>query len=106
MAKAVIRLENVSLAMTRLSPDQVQSIFTKIAESENLKLTELDSGNHNLSSVPADVLVKAISRLETFHLNFSARERLEMVPSKFTEIIHFQQEQTMITLVKCKNDSE
>ena len=64
MAEAMVRLENVDLVRTSLTPDQVQSIFTKISNCENLKLTELDISQNILSSVPADVLVKAISRLE------------------------------------------
>ena len=75
LAKAVVRLENVSLAMTRLSPDQVQSIFTKISNCENLKLTELDISDNILSSVPADVLVKAISRLKRVNMSNTSLTR-------------------------------
>jgi len=75
MAEAVVRLENVNLTETSLTPDQVQSIFTKISNCENLKLTELDISDNILSSVPADVLVKAISRLERVNMSNTSLTR-------------------------------
>ena len=75
MVKAISRLEspNLNLAVTQLTPDQAQSIFTEFADCENLKLNKLNIGRNDLSSVPADVLVKAISRLETVDRFFSSR---------------------------------
>ena len=68
LAEAVVRLEEINMWNTELIPDQVQSIFNEIANCENLKLTNLDIGYNDLSTVPADVLVKAISRLEKVYL--------------------------------------
>ena len=68
LVKAISRLERVELEDTRLTPNQVQRIFYKIANCENLKLTELVICRNNLSSVPADVLVRAIARLKIIRL--------------------------------------
>jgi len=68
LAEAISRLEYICLFSTELTPDQTQSIFHKIANCENLKLTDLGIADNDLSSVPADVLVKAISRLEIVDL--------------------------------------
>ena len=68
MAEAVVRLKEIDVNDTFLTPEQVQSIFNKIANCENLKLTHLNIRRNDLSSVPVDVLVEAISRLETVDL--------------------------------------
>ena len=68
LAKAIPRLESIELRRTNLTPNQAQHLFTKIADCENLKLTELEVFWNNLSSVSADVLAKAISRVKTVDL--------------------------------------
>ena len=62
LAEAVIRLTRIDLKEKRLHPKQVQSIFSKVAICENLSTRWLDISCNDLSSVPGDVLVKALSR--------------------------------------------
>ena len=81
LAKAISRLESVDLRRTDPTPDQAQSIFTKIADCEHLKLTELEIGWNNLSSVSADVLAKATSRLKTVGLT-----RTDLTPEQVQRI--------------------
>ena len=68
MSEVVLRLENIDLHSTDLTPDQVKRMFHKIANSENLSLTKLGVSCNNLSSVAAEVLVAAIIRLESVDL--------------------------------------
>merc|ERR1711988_1052683 len=93
LVNAISRLETVNLTGTHLTPDQTQGIFQKIANCENLKLTELGIRYNNLSSVPADVLVKAISRLETVDLR-----RSQLVPAQILAIFTLVAERTSSTL--------
>jgi len=90
LVKAISRLETVDLENTYLTPDQVQIILNKIANCENLKLTELNVKLNNLSTVPADVLVKAISRLESVDLDF-----IGFTPDQVQSIFH--------KIANCKN---
>ena len=71
LADALVGLDNIRLDLkdTKLTPHQAQSIFHKMASCENLALKSIDVGNNNFSSVPADVLVEAIFRLESVGLN-------------------------------------
>ena len=57
-----------SIRRVDTTPYQAEIIFHKIANCENLKLTELNIGRSDLSSVPANVLVEAISRLKSVYL--------------------------------------
>ena len=59
LAESVVRLELISLFRTKLTPNQVRSIFLKIADCENHKLTKQYLGGSNLSSAREDLLVKA-----------------------------------------------
>ena len=62
--EAISRLKSVDLAETHLTSDQVQTIFYKIGNCENLKLTELEMCETDPDSVPADVLVLELSKLK------------------------------------------
>ena len=94
LAEAIVRLESVVMnrwySWAELTPGQFLSIFHKIANCENLRLTELDIIYNDLSSVPADVLVKGISRLEIINLC-----RTELTSSQAQSIFH--------TIAKCEN---
>ena len=83
LVKAISTLERVNLRLTYLTPDQVQSIFHKIANCENQKLTELCIGGNNLSSIPADELARAISRLETVKMVST-----KLTPDQVQSIFH------------------
>ena len=64
ISQAVVRLERISLFNTGLTPHQLNTIFTKIANSKNLSLKVLSLSFNNISSVPPDLLVNAISKLQ------------------------------------------
>ena len=70
LAQAVVRLEEIKVA-TKLTLRQVEGIFNKIADCENFALKRLNMYRKDLSSVPAEVLVKVISSMETVDLRFA-----------------------------------
>ena len=75
LAEVVVRLEEVDLQDKQLTPRQLQSIFIKMTSSENLALTSLNISRNDLSSVPADVLVRAISRqVDLVHSNLTPHQ--------------------------------
>ena len=78
---------------TRPTSDPAESIFHKIANCENLKLTELNISSNDLSSVPADVLVEAISRLKKVSLQNS-----QLVRTQIIAILTLLAERTSTTL--------
>ena len=65
LAQTAIRLEELNLCNTQLSPEQVTRLFTQIAESPNanLKLTKLNLFGVDLSSVPDVLLAQARQKL-------------------------------------------
>ena len=72
-------------------------MFNKIANCENLKLTELSFGCNDLSSITADVLVKVISRLETVDIRFTV-----LTPAQINGIFTLVAERTSSTLRKVR----
>ena len=70
LAQAVVRLEEIKVA-TKLTPRQVQNIFSTIADCENFALKRFNMYRKDLYSVPAEVLVKVISSMETVDLRFA-----------------------------------
>ena len=63
LSEALVNLETVDVGDLRLSPGQVLSLFSRIRDSPNLRLTQL-SLLCNVSMVPPEVFVGAVSRLE------------------------------------------
>ena len=72
-------------------------MFNKIVNSENLKLTELSFGRNDLSSIKKDVLVKAISRLETVDIRFAV-----LTPAQIKGIFTLVTKRTSSTLRKVR----
>lgn len=69
LAEAVVRLKEVNISGTNLSPDQVQNIFSSITNCPCLALNNLDISQNDLSSVSPEILAESISRLDTIHLH-------------------------------------
>ena len=68
LATALTRLEKVKMFRCNLSPGQLQAVFIKLAAAQGA-LHHLDLGGHNMTLVPAELLVEAISRLESVMLS-------------------------------------
>ena len=68
LSQAAINLEEFVLNIGALALFQLQSLFTKIIETEELKLKLLDVSGSVLSEVSSDLLARAISRLEEVDL--------------------------------------
>ena len=65
LAAAFVKLETVGFDLTDgLSTGQLSALFSRICQSQVLRLTELYLFNKDLSLVPPEVLVGAIQRLE------------------------------------------
>ena len=68
LSLAVSKLEEISLDNTDLSQRQIISILTRIIEQDT-KLKHLELGRNNLSSVPLDLLTRALVKLEEVSLS-------------------------------------
>jgi len=62
LAQAVNQMEEANLYISQLTPQQVTAICTAMAEGSKLKTLNLSCTN--LSSVDADILARAVTRLE------------------------------------------
>ena len=71
LSQAVVRLVTVNLWLCRLSAGQVQTIFKTISDTPDLTLRNLTLNPTDFSVVPANILSKAILRLETVNLNYT-----------------------------------
>ena len=68
LSKASVKLEEVSLFLTRLTRDQVNALLTRIVETDDLKLRSLDVCDNDLSSVPRSVLVEVVRKMQEINL--------------------------------------
>ena len=68
LAEAVVKVNEVNISGTNLSPDQVQNIFSCITNCQCLALNNLDISQNDLSSVSPEVLAESVSRLKSIHL--------------------------------------
>ena len=73
VAEALVKLEIANIFEEAiLSPGQMNSLMTKIKDTEDLRLTKLDLWNAehaDISQVAPDVLAGAVSRLESVDIN-------------------------------------
>ena len=63
LVQAVTQLEEVGLAHTRLTPQQVEAIFAALDTSTKMKILRIE--RTDLSSVDPDVLARVVNKLET-----------------------------------------
>ena len=75
MSEALVKLETVE--GLKLSPDQVLSVLSKIRDTPNLRLTDLDLTDTNVSLVPPEVFAGAVSRLESLWSDRVTKGQLE-----------------------------
>ena len=76
LSAALVKLETVS-SNFKLSPGQILSLFSRIRDSPDLRLAELRLGNSNVSMVPPDVFVRAVSRLGSVEFREVSADQLE-----------------------------
>ena len=89
LAEAVIRLEIGNFLPDHLSPAQELSLFSKIKDSPDLRLTELShSLSSNINIVPPEVFAGAVSRLESAEL--SSRVTSDQLEALFRMLISHQ----------------
>ena len=75
LSAALVKLETVS--GIKLLPGQILSLFSRIRDSPDLRLAELRLGNSNVSMVPPDVFVRAVSRLGSVEFREVSADQLE-----------------------------
>ena len=75
LSAALVKLETVS--GFKLLPGQILSLFSRIRDSPDLRLAELRLGNSNVSMVPPDVFVRAVSRLGSVEFREVSADQLE-----------------------------
>ena len=68
LSKALVRLESIYLVGTVLTATQIQNVLITISISKEMKLNRLSFLALDASSVPGEILVAAISRLEVVEL--------------------------------------
>ena len=64
LSQAVVRLQECRLDDIELSRTQMDSVFSAIQESEDMKLKILHLGNTDYSEVPPEILASALVKLE------------------------------------------
>ena len=64
LSQAIVRLQECCLNYIELSQTQMDSVFTAIQESEDLKLKILHLGIRDYSKVPPEILASALVKLE------------------------------------------
>ena len=84
LSQAVIRLQKFEIDVYRLqdferenfelSQTQMDSLFTAIHQSGDLKLKRLDLGNRDYSEVPSEILASALVRLEDTNILYKLSE--------------------------------
>ena len=60
LSQAIVRLQECCLNYIELSQTQMDSIFSAIQESEDMKLKILHLGNEDYSKVPPEILASAL----------------------------------------------
>ena len=83
-AKAVVRLERVTLRFTKLTTEHVEAALVQISTSQDLRLKSLAVPNVDLSPVEPEILVRAVLRLEGVKLLTATARQVEAI---LTEII-------------------
>ena len=71
LARAVVKLKNVNLSLTKLSPRQVETVFSVLDKEKNAELHTLGLSRRssvNLSTVDPGVLSRVIMRLKNADL--------------------------------------
>lgn len=71
-AQTVIRLEKLSLWNNKISPFQLNKIFSQIAENNNLRLSKLSLRGIRLDSLSPELLSRAVLRLQEVKLDNSS----------------------------------
>ena len=84
LLRSVVRLESCRLSFTRLTPQQVSTIFRAIQETEELKLRDLNISWTNVSSLEPR-LFSSVVRLASCHLA-DTRLTQQQVSTIFTAI--------------------
>ena len=69
ISDALVRLERVSLTGSHLQPDQVQAIFNKIVESDEMRLEDLELLGQNCESLSPQCISRANLRLNILELD-------------------------------------
>ena len=64
LSQAIVRLQECCLNYIELSQTQMDSVFSAIQESEDIKLKILHLGNEDYSKVPPEILASALVKLE------------------------------------------
>merc|ERR1712129_391868 len=80
LAQAVTHVEEVGLADTQLTLQQVEAIFAGFDASSSMK--SLSIGCNNLSSVDPDLLARVANKLETVDM-----EKTQLTRQQMTEIL-------------------
>ena len=94
LSQALVKLEIVGYRgfLVKLSPDQVLALFSRIRESPDLRLTELEI-YLDVSMVPPELFAGALSRLETVRFRPWSRVTPSQLESLFMLMISNQQEE-------------
>jgi len=85
LAKAVSRLQNVNLWDTKLTTEQCIQVLEVSFSSRSL--VDVNLGFVNLNGVPADLLVRAVSRLQTVNLqitNLTTEQCIQVVEASLS----------------------
>lgn len=87
VSAALLKLENTDELLEKiiLSPGQINHLMMKIKDAANFNFTRMNFLPHNISRVPSDVLVGAVTRLESVLLADVTSAQLQAL---FTRIMY------------------
>ena len=86
LAEAALKLEAVSLSQTKLRPEQITELFSRLRDGPDCRLKILNISNNRLSSLPSGMLSQVICRLEEANLA-NTRLNTEQVTAIFRELL-------------------
>ena len=86
LAEAALKLEAVSLSQTKLRPEQITELFSRLRDGPDCRLKILNISNNRLSSLPSGTLSQVICGLEETNLA-NTRLNTEQVTAIFRELL-------------------
>ena len=86
LAKAVCRLVEIDLEKTKITPEQVDALFTEISQASYCKLQNLNLSCNDISHTNAQLLAKAVCRLVKVDLDETGITTEQLNALKETEI--------------------
>ena len=87
LAEAAVRLEKLSVSRTKLKPDQMTAVFSRLRERPASRLKSLNISNNRLASLPAGMLADVLCHLEEANVA-NTRLSTQQVTAIFSDLLN------------------